>query len=64
MALTVGGERTMPAVDAPLGGKAGVCGVNGGFIVLPPQRRQVPDGPVELDADGVCVLPLRPSRRG
>ena len=63
-ALTVEGERIMPAGGAPFGGNKGVCGVTGGFIVLPPQRRQFPVGPAEFAVDAVWVLPLRPNLRG
>jgi hypothetical protein len=42
----------------------GVCGVMGGFMVLPPQRRQFPAGPVDIDVDADWVVPLRPSLLG
>lgn len=47
--LAVGGERIMPAGRAPFAGNIGACGVGGGFIVLPPQRRQFPVGPAVVE---------------
>lgn len=52
-ALTVAGERIVPGRGAPVGGNKGVYGVTGGFMVLPPQRRQFPVGPAELEVDPV-----------
>jgi hypothetical protein len=62
--LAVEGDLIMPGGGAPLSGNDGVCGVKGGFMVLPPQRRQFPLGRPELEVDVAEGLPFLPNLRG